>query len=121
MNFAGFQREVYDYIAHADAILMPSLHEGLPYTILEAMSLGTPILATRVGGLAEVLVPNENALLFEPRSEDGVASAVVQLATDSALGQKLARNAREACHARFSSAVMADSYQKLFRQVAGRR
>ena len=55
VRFLGFKKNVYDYMAHCDALIMPSLHEGLPYTVLEAMSLGLPVIASRVGGLAEVL------------------------------------------------------------------
>ncbi len=50
-------------MASADALIMPSLHEGLPYTLLEAMSLGLPVVASDVGGLAEVLRNEETGLL----------------------------------------------------------
>ena len=65
VRFLGFKENVYDYLAHIDALIMPSLHEGLPYTILEAMSLGVPIIASRVGGLAEVLEDGETAVMVE--------------------------------------------------------
>lgn len=67
VRFLGFKKNVYDYMAHGDALVMPSLHEGLPYTILEAMSLGLPIIASRVGGLAEVLDSRGGGETFDPQ------------------------------------------------------
>ena len=117
VGFLGFRDNVYDYIAHADALLMPSLHEGLPYTILEAMALGTPILAARVGGLAEVLVHEKTALLFEPADENALAAAVARLCEDSSLSQSLTTRARDESGRRFSAEVMADGYLELFRTI----
>jgi glycosyltransferase involved in cell wall biosynthesis len=117
VGFLGFRDNVYDYIAHADALLMPSLHEGLPYTILEAMALRTPILASRVGGLAEVLVNEETALLFEPACDTAIAEAVARLCQDSSLSQSLTTRALAECRRRFSADAMADNYLALFNTV----
>lgn len=117
VDFLGFRDNVYDYIAHADALLMPSLHEGLPYTILEAMALRTPVLASRVGGLAEVLVDGETALLFEPASDTAIAAAVARLSQDSSLSQSLTTRALADCRRRFSADAMADNYLALFNSV----
>lgn len=120
VGFLGFRENVYDYIAHADALLMPSLHEGLPYTILEAMALRTPILASRVGGLAEVLVHEESALLFEPASDAAIAAAVARLCQDSSLSTSLTTRALADCQRRFSADAMADSYLALFNTIRRR-
>lgn len=115
VGFLGFRDDVYDYIAHADALLMPSLHEGLPYTILEAMALRTPILAARVGGLAEVLVSEQTALLFEPANEGAIADTVARLCADPGLAGSLTTRALDDSRRRFSAEAMADSYLDLFR------
>ena len=65
---------------------MPSLHEGLPYVLLEAMSFGVPIVASRVGGLAEVLRHDETGLLVEVGDVGGLARALARLAGDPDLG-----------------------------------
>ena len=78
--FLGFKENIYDYLAHVDVLIMPSLHEGLPYTILETMSLGTPIIASRVGGLAEILEDGRTALLVEAGDVGGWAEAMLDLA-----------------------------------------
>ena len=119
-GFLGFRDNVYDYIAHADALLMPSLHEGLPYTILEAMALRTPILATRVGGLAEVLVDGETALLFEPGEAGAIADAIARLCQNSSLPHSLAARALDDVRTRFSAEAMADKYVGLFNAIRPR-
>ncbi len=83
VRFLGFKKNVYDYLTHVDALVMPSRHEGLPYTILETMSLGTAIIASRVGGLAEVLVHGETALLVEAGDAAGWTEAMADLLADS--------------------------------------
>jgi glycosyltransferase involved in cell wall biosynthesis len=114
VGFLGFRDNVYDYIAHADALLMPSLHEGLPYTILEAMALRTPILAARVGGLAEVLVNEKTALLFEPGNDSAIADSVARLCESPTLSDSLTTQALDDSRRRFSAEAMANSYLDLF-------
>lgn len=113
-RFLGFRRNIYDYIAHCDALLIPSLHEGLPYTLLEAMSLGKPIIASRVGGLAEILRHGQTALLFEPANVDGMLKAIFSIVRDPKLATKLGCAAREEQHARFTLAAMCDSYLRVY-------
>ncbi|MBE0565699.1 MAG: glycosyltransferase, partial [Krumholzibacteria bacterium] len=78
VHVLGFRANIYDYLAHLDLLLMPSYHEGLPYTLLEAWSLGCPLAVSRVGGLAEVLSPGPATGAVEERR---------QLRAEVALGQ----------------------------------
>ena len=81
--FHGFRRDIYDFLAHLDALLMPSHHEGLPYTLLEAWSLGRPIVASRVGGLAEVLREGPGIHLVDVGDVPAIAVALAHLAAGS--------------------------------------
>jgi glycosyltransferase involved in cell wall biosynthesis len=114
VSFLGFRDNVYDYVAHADALLMPSRHEGLPYTLLEALSLGTPVIASRVGGLAEVLTGGQTALLVEPGNPAAVAQAIQELATTPNLGEQLVRNGRALVATGFTADEMARQYRSVF-------
>jgi glycosyltransferase involved in cell wall biosynthesis len=114
VTFHGFRPNSFDYIAHADALLMPSLYEGLPYTALEAMSLGTPLIASRVGGLAEILKDGQTALLVEPRNTSQLAAAVAKLARDEPLAGRLRAAAADDVAARFSASAMARQYLEAF-------
>lgn len=117
VHFVGFRRNVYDYIAHCHALLIPSLHEGLPYTLLEAMALGTPIIASRVGGLAEVLRDGVTALLVPPGDATALARAIVGLHDDPELRRRLGENAQRLQQAHYSLEAMAERYLSVYREL----
>ena len=117
VSFLGFRENVYDYIAHADALLMPSHHEGLPYTLLEALSLATPVIASRVGGLAEVLTDRQTALLVDPDNPAALAQAVGVVAETPLLAEQLVRNGRDLIATGFTAVEMARQYLSLFESV----
>ena len=119
VHLLGFRRNIYDYIAYCDVLLMPSLHEGLPYTLLEAMALGVPTIASRVGGLAEVLEDEVTALLVEPRDAAALAAAVRRLKDDPSLGARIGTQAQSVQRAKYSLEAMAASYLAVYRE-AGR-
>lgn len=117
VTFLGFRRNVFDYLAHFDALLMPSLHEGLPYTLLEAMSLGCPVLASRVGGLAEVLIHDQTGLLFEAGDPGAIAAAVERLASEVGLAERLGTNAATIQRRSHSLDGMVDEYIGIYESV----
>ena len=117
VHLLGFRRNVYDYIAHCDALLMPSLHEGLPYTLLEAMALAVPIVASRVGGLAEVLQDGSDAILVEANRPAELADALRRLKGDVSLGARLGARAQAEQRARYSLEAMAERYLGVYREV----
>jgi L-malate glycosyltransferase len=112
--FHGFRANVYDFIRYADCLLMPSLHEGLPYTVLEAMSLRTPVIASGVGGLAEVLVHEKTALLVPSQDAAALAAAIASLSSDSGLREALRRAALDEVHNKLSATAMAWAYIDVF-------
>jgi L-malate glycosyltransferase len=116
VHFLGFRRNAYDFLAHCDVLLIPSLHEGLPYTLLEGMALATPIIASRVGGLAEVLREG-GGLLISPGDTDSIAEAVVKLRNTPLLCRQLSERARQVQQEYYSVDVMASRYASIFRSV----
>jgi len=80
LRVLGFRENVYAYLAHLDLLLMPSHHEGLPYTLLEAWSLGCPLAVSRVGGLAEVLPEAEGIAFYPVGDVPAIAGAVAAAA-----------------------------------------
>ncbi|MGQ0645177.1 MAG: glycosyltransferase [Elusimicrobiota bacterium] len=117
VRFWGFQKDVRRYMAHLDAFVLPSLHEGLPYTLLEAMGLGLPIIASRAGGPAEILEHGRTALLCPPGNSRALARRIHQLSTDEGLRRRLAANARRAAAEKFGVAAMADRYLEICREI----
>jgi glycosyltransferase involved in cell wall biosynthesis len=106
--FAGFRRDVAACLAAADVVALPSLHEGLGVAALEAMAAARPVVASRVGGLAEVVVDGETGLVV-PRSDPAsLAAALARLAREPALRARLGEAGRARVLSRYTGARMAE-------------
>ena len=108
VRFLGNQNHVYGFMEKADIFLLPSRYEGMPMTIIEAMGMGMPIVASAVGGVPDMLMDGESGLLTSCEPES-VAEAVLRLAEDEALRRKLGQNAKQQS-SRFSAEYMAQCY-----------
>lgn len=113
VRFLGSQSNVYPYLNEADAFLLPSNYEGMPMTIIEAMGTGLPIVATRVGGVPDMITDGESGLLI-PIDSNAVAEACEKLIADQELRERLGSNAKNDS-LRFSAQYMAEQYAKLYR------
>jgi glycosyltransferase involved in cell wall biosynthesis len=87
--------EIPAYMASADVFVLPSLSEGFGIAALEAMAMGLPIIATKVGGLLEIIKDGENGFLVEPRNPVEIAEKCVLLLTNDDLRASISRNNRE--------------------------
>jgi glycosyltransferase involved in cell wall biosynthesis len=105
---AGFTRDVPACLAAADVVALPSLHEGLGVAALEAMAAARPVVASRVGGLAEAVVDGETGLLVRPADATSLAHALRRLAADPALRARFGEAGRARVRARYTAARMAD-------------
>lgn len=93
--------EKLKYLAHAGIFVLPSWVEGLPMSILEAMAMGLPIVATRVGAVPEVIEQDVSGKLVEPRTPTALADALVDLARDEKKRHALGARAQAAVTAQF--------------------
>lgn len=92
--FAGFQRDVDPYLRGLDVFVLSSLHEGVPMSLLEAMSMYIPVVCTRVGGIPEVIADNHNGVLVDSDDAESLAAALKKIAADRSFAARLAENAR---------------------------
>ena len=115
VQFAGFRRDVPACLAAADVVAQPSLMEGLGVAALEAMAAERALVASRVGGLAEVVVHEETGLLVPPGDPGALATALGRLATDRALRARLGAAGGARVLARFTSAQMAEGTLACYR------
>ena len=112
VRFAGMQSDVHPYLRKADLFVLPSIYEGNPMTIIEAMGTGLPIVATEVGGIPDMLEHGKTALLV-PCQVEAVFDACAALIKDPALRERLGRQALRDS-SRFSAAYMAEQYQQVY-------
>lgn len=112
--FYGHRRDAADFIRAADVLMMPSLHEGLPYTALEAMCLKTPLLCSDVGGLTEVLKPTNAAALVPAMNPAALAGQARLLSQSEALREDFAARARKLFESTYSDVSMARNYAAVY-------
>jgi glycosyltransferase involved in cell wall biosynthesis len=94
LTFCGFRRDVAEAFSAFDLAVFPSLWEGTPLTVLEALAMGKPIVATDADGLQDVLTDGTDARIVPRRDARALADAIVALAADPAERARLAANAR---------------------------
>ena len=119
VRFAGWvdQSGAAACLAEADALVLPSYDEGLPLVILEALSLGVPVVTTPVGAIGEVLADGDTALLVPPGDVAALASALRRLAGDPALAARLSERGRALYEREFTLPVFAERVAALHAQV----
>ncbi|MGH9502222.1 MAG: glycosyltransferase family 4 protein [Terriglobales bacterium] len=93
--FAGQLKDVAPYYEAADVVGIPSLSEGSPNVLLEAMAYGVPVVATSVGGIPEIVTHEKTAMLVPPRHPVAMAEAIEGLLSNPAMAANMARLAKE--------------------------
>jgi glycosyltransferase involved in cell wall biosynthesis len=115
--FAGFQRDAHDYVGGFDVAVTPSVEEGFGLVALEALALGVPVVASRVGGLPDIVRDGETGLLVEPSRPDALAAAILRLLGDADLRTRFGRAARLDVQ-RFSLDAYAGRLTRIYRELA---
>lgn len=111
----GYVENASQYLPLLDALVLPSLTEGLPMVLLEAMAAQTPVIASAVGGIPSTL--NGLGLLVEPGNTDALAAAIENFAADAARYKEQAAIARSRVEAEYSARAMATRYNAVYRSV----
>ena len=113
-EFAGEQTEVQKYYENADIFVLPSYREGVPRTVLEAMSKELAVVTTDTVGCRETVVDYESGLIVPPRSAEALEAALELLITDHALRRRLAANARLRAETLFDIQAVVARYLPLY-------
>lgn len=115
------QSEIRDYLSVADLFLLPSQSESFGLSALEAMACETPVIATRVGGVPEVVEEDGCGYLFEVGDVNGMAEAAMVALSDDKLRERLGKRGREIAVSRFATEKIIPQYEDLYQQVINRR
>ena len=115
--FLGYQEEVAPFYAAFDAMILPSINEGTPVSAIEALAAGRPVVATRVGGVPDVIREGEDGFLVEPGDVDGLAERLARLAADPELRERLGTAGRARVIPRYSVERLVDDIDLLYRSL----
>jgi glycosyltransferase involved in cell wall biosynthesis len=119
--FTGSRTDVRDLIGALDIFVLPSLDEGIPMALLEAMALGKPAVATAVGGVPEILTDRVTGMLVAPGDERALADACLELLRDATLTREVRTRATSLVEQRFSHERNGRAIADLYRDVVAQR
>jgi glycosyltransferase involved in cell wall biosynthesis len=115
--FAGYRPDPERFLAAMDVFVLPSRAEAMPLVIPEAWAAGLPVVASRVGGIPELVENGKTGLLVEPGDVDGLAARLRYLLADPSAARALAQAGRELAGARYDLTVMARAYDRTYREL----
>ena len=117
----GEQEQVQALLSVSDVLLLPSEQESFGLSALEAMACEVPVVASRVGGLPEVITDGETGFLHPPEDLDGMAASAVRLLTDDALHRRVARAGRRLVETTFCADEIVPRYEAYYDEVLATR
>jgi len=117
VTFAGIRMDVPEILAALDVFAFPSLWEGLPLAVLEAMAAGLPVVATRVGGIPEAVEDGVTGLLVPPRDPEALAEAIITLLQDRERAVAMGQAGRARVEGYFSVERMVQQTEALYEEL----
>jgi len=117
--FVGFQKDVHNWLPAVDAFILPSITEGTPMSLLEAMSWGLPIVASDVGGIPQIIDSEKNGVLVPPRQPDRIKEAVYRLYTNGDFRKNIGFEARKTVETKYGIRTWLDKIESEYLDAIG--
>jgi glycosyltransferase involved in cell wall biosynthesis len=118
VTFAGYRADIVQVFRWMDLLVLPSLSEGIPNVVLESMALGKPVVATRVGGVPEVIVDRETGYLADPANPESLGRVVCEALADLESGLNLGLAARRHVAEGFSFERQSENMVAMYDEVS---
>jgi glycosyltransferase involved in cell wall biosynthesis len=115
--FLGYQEDVAQYYAAFDALVLPSANEGTPVSVIEALAAETPVVATRVGGVPDVVREGQEGFLVDAGDTEELAERLTRLARDPDLRRRLGESGRNRVLKRYAVERLLDDVDRLYREL----
>jgi len=117
VRFSGFREDIPDLLNVVDVVVLPSLNEGIPNILMEAMAAGRAVVASSVSGTPELVVDGVTGFLVPPRDSDALVQKISCLMDSEPLRGKMGKEGRERILEKFTFERMLDEYELLFQEV----
>lgn len=121
VEFLGRADDIPGHLSRASMFILSSLTEGVSISLLEAMAIGLPVVATRVGGNVEVVLDAQTGILVNPADPAGIAQAILQLAQNADLSRRMGRAGRRRVEQTFDVRRMVQSYEQRYQGLLSRK
>lgn len=119
--FTGNRSDTPQLYSAMDVFVLPSQQEAFPMVLIEAMACGVPVVATRVGDVADIVEPGVTGLLVDTRDAAALQTAIGKILSDEAVARRMSAAAQARAVERFSSAAMAQQYRAIYERVTDAR
>lgn len=117
VRFAGFRKDIPKILPCLDLVIHPALKEGLGVALIQAAAAGVPIVATRVGGIPEIVRDGFNGLLIDPESTEEIVSTLSKLLSEPGTAKRLGENGKKLAADEFSTDSMVQGNIKVYQQL----
>jgi len=115
--FTGEKRDLTDVYSAMDVFVLPSVREGTPLVILEALAMGKPIVATDVGGVSKIMKSSMAGILVKPKDVDGLTKAIMFMLQNKEEASVFSSRGRSFVESRFSAKRMAEQYREVYEHL----
>ncbi len=115
--FTGYRDDITDILKMSHLFVMPSLSEGTPMALLEAMASGKAVIATNVGGIPEVIKDRFNGILVKPKDIKGLVNSIIELLENEKLVNEYGENAKACIKLKYSAEIMTRKYEDLYKEL----
>lgn len=117
VDFKGSVHHIIDFLHATDIFVLPSLQEGMPNSLLEAMACGLPVVATRIGGVVDIVRDGENGILVEPGDSKGLVRGILKILQDEDFARSIASNAFQTIRECYSLDKIVPRYVELYKSL----
>ncbi len=114
IKYLGYQSDVAKYLSAGDIFVLPSMIEGFPLSILEAMAMKMNVIASDVGAISDIIKDGKDGFIVKPASVEEIAANIEKLNQDRDLLHKVAENARKVVESNYSTEVLGEKYSSLY-------
>lgn len=116
VTFAGFadQQTIRHALTNSDLFILPSFAEGVPVSLMESMAIGVPVIGTYVGGVVELITPDQSGLVVSPSDIDGLSAAIKKYINDAEFRARVSQNARQKIEQDFNLQIELTKLEALF-------